>query len=168
MNYRALKASAFIFNTPAQRAALVKQLQKFEDRTGAGLEALALRRGYGGRPQGSLAAVAEELYAHVREGGTNLTRLFNLNKRSDRVRAVTEPRLDEIARRKAAAAARLRDTIDRRNLPPEALPTAYLVTAEEVGRYRPADEAIELQTHPAAGGPACGAAWPFVTPPAPA
>jgi hypothetical protein len=143
-----------VFETPEQRALLVKQWKKFEDRTGAGLEALAFRRTYGCRRQGSLCAVAEEVHAHIRAGGTNLTKLLNLNKLSDRVLAVTEPRQAEIKRRKAEALRRLRETIDSRNLPPEALPTAYLVTAEEVARYRPADEAIEWATRTATGEPA--------------
>ena len=41
-NYRVVKASAFVFRTPEQRARVLKQVQKFESRTGCGLEILAL------------------------------------------------------------------------------------------------------------------------------
>src|SRR5205807_1714972 len=36
-NYHVIKPSAFVFHTPGQRSAVLKQMQKFEDRTGCGL-----------------------------------------------------------------------------------------------------------------------------------
>src|SRR5207253_541464 len=71
--YRAVKDSTFVFDTPDQRAAVLKQVQQFEKRTGAGLELLALRRTYGGRRRGSLTDLAEELYRLIREGNADWT-----------------------------------------------------------------------------------------------
>jgi hypothetical protein len=141
MNYRAFKASGFIFRDAEQRAAIVKQWQRFEDKTGAGLEALALRRAYQGRRRGSLRDLAEELYRLIRAGEDNLTRALNLNRLPASVLAVTAPRAQDIERRKALAEARLRETIDARNLRPEALPTAYLVTPYQLYTFDPPDQA---------------------------
>src|SRR5262249_62383757 len=99
---------------------------------GGGLEALALRRGYGGRQKGSLTDVAEALYAMIRAGKDDLTRTFNLNKKSRPVDEATQPRLKKILRRKRKAEERLREAIDARNLHPDALLMAYLVRAEDV------------------------------------
>src|SRR5262249_14091436 len=62
LTYRCLKPSAFLFRTPEQRAAVVRQWQRFEQQTGHGLELLALRRAYRGRRQGSLADLASAVY----------------------------------------------------------------------------------------------------------
>ncbi len=79
LNYRIVKASAFLFRDPAQRAAVLKQLHAFEDRNRAGLELLSLRRGYL-RCAGDLTRLLEKLYSFIRDGGTNLTRTFHLNR----------------------------------------------------------------------------------------
>jgi hypothetical protein len=68
LNYKVLKASAFVFETPEQRAAIVKQWLKLEDRIGAGPEVLALRRTYKGRRRGSLRDLAEAVYEIIRTG----------------------------------------------------------------------------------------------------
>jgi hypothetical protein len=101
--YRAVKASAFVFQTPNQRAALLKQMQKFEGLTGAGLELLTLRRSYGGRRQGSLIDLAEMLYAFIQQGGDNLTKLLNLTKRNGLLDELAGQRLAELEGRKRLA-----------------------------------------------------------------
>jgi hypothetical protein len=98
--HRALKESAFIFETPEPRAAVLKQVQKFESRTGAGLELLALRRRYGGRRQGSLADLAEELYRYIQRGGANVAKHLNLNKLPARLSDLAGRRRAELAKRK--------------------------------------------------------------------
>jgi hypothetical protein len=148
MNYRVIKASAFIFRTPEQRAAVLKQLQIFEKKTGTGLEVLALRRPYGGRRRGSLAAVAEELYQLIRQGKDNLTKTLNLNKVPEKVLGVTSTRLREILLRKAEAEAKLWITINVLNLPPEYLATAYVVTPADIIHIK-GDDAFVMQTSPA-------------------
>jgi hypothetical protein len=80
LTYRVIKASAFLFRDPVQRAAVLKQVHAFEDRTRAGLELLSLRRGYNGRRAGDLTTLLEELYRLIRDGGTNLSRAFHLNR----------------------------------------------------------------------------------------
>jgi hypothetical protein len=158
MNYRALKPSGFIFQTPEQRTAVVRRWQKFEDKTGAGLEALALRRTYKGRRRGSLTALAEQLYRLIRSGEDNL-RTLNLSRIEGSVLAVTGPRAQDIERRKAVAEARLREMIDTRHLCPAGLPTAYLVNSDQMYTFDlPPDQA------PAPAAPVCTngqTTWPF-------
>jgi hypothetical protein len=129
--YRALKASAFIFETPEQRAAVVKQWLKFESRTGAGLELLALRRGYKGRRCGSLRDLAEAIYELIRSGDINLTRALNLN-RLGQLEKLSRPRKEMIAQRKQAAEQGLMQRIDLRNIDGSTLATACIVTAADV------------------------------------
>jgi hypothetical protein len=142
LNYKAIKASAFLFRTPEQRAKVVKQLVKFEEATNAGLELAALRRGYGGRREGSLVDVAEAVYRLLRDGKDNLTTALNLHKRSGRMEAASAARREEIARRKAGAERDLDDEIDARNHPPATLRTGYVVTADDVGLIKEAREEI--------------------------
>jgi hypothetical protein len=131
MNYKALKASAFIFQTPEQRAALVKQIQKFEEKTGCGLEALALRRSYNTRRQGSLTDLAGALYQLIREGKDNLKDL-NPTKMSCQLKRSLDQRVKDISSRKQEAAKTLIEAIDTRNLTEEALITAYVVRKDDV------------------------------------
>ena len=112
LNYRAVKLSAFVFRTPEQRAAVLKQLQKFEDRTGCGLELLALRRTYSDRKQGSIAALVRRLEEFIRAGGTNLTRAFNLNKARGEFEYLTSRRTEEHRQRRCAAEYSLRERMD--------------------------------------------------------
>ena len=79
LNYRAIKPSAFVFGNPQQRAAILKQVQKFEDQYASGLELMALKRGYGKRKQGAITCVAEDLYGVIQQGALNLKGL-NLQK----------------------------------------------------------------------------------------
>ncbi len=130
-NYRAIKPSAFLFRTPEQRRAIVKQVEKFEERTGCGLEVLALRRGYRGRREGSLSDLAEEIYRLIREGESDLTRRLNLGRLSPQLAAISEARLAEIRGRKAAAQAALFARIDVGEVDPADLPTGLVVTALE-------------------------------------
>jgi hypothetical protein len=132
LSYKALKASAFVFRTPKQRGAVLKQMQKFEKKHGVGLEVLALRRSYAGRKQGSLCGIAEDIYTMIREGKNNLTKVLNLNKLSKEVGQVKQKRLAEIDKRKREAEERLAQAIDARNLDRAALPTAHIVTANDV------------------------------------
>jgi len=131
-NYRALKASAFIFQTPEQRAAVLRQWQKFEDETGAGLEVLALRRSYGGRREGSLRDVAEAVYHMIREGRSNLGKELNLSKQTRVINEVARPRAAELERHKAEAGAGLFARIDVGRLEADALLTGFLVRAEDI------------------------------------
>ena len=138
-NYRALKASAFVFATPEQRTAVLKQWQKFEEKTGCGLEVLALRRGYRDRPRGSLTALAEEIYRFIRSGEVNFNAALNLHKLGKSLKAMVAARAAEIARRRATAETDLFRAIDVRNLDDATLPTAWLVTAEDVDEARAED-----------------------------
>jgi hypothetical protein len=130
--YRALKESAFVFETPEQRAAVLKQVQKFEQKTGAGLELLTLRRTYGGRRQGSLSDLAEELYSFIRGGGSNVHRLLNLNKLKGVLEEWAGRRAAEIQSRKDRAEGDLLTRIDVRRLDPANLATAYVLSTAEV------------------------------------
>jgi hypothetical protein len=130
--YEALKMSAFVFETPEQRAAVLKQVQKFEKTRGAGLELLALRRTYNGRRHGSLAGLAEEIYHFLRAGGCNVSKHLNLNKLGGQLKEMAERRLGEIESRKNQAEQDLAWRIDVRNHDLADLVTAYLLYTPEV------------------------------------
>lgn len=111
-NYTVLKHSAFIFQTPEQHQAFVKQADKFKERHGCGLEVLALRRGYGHRRQGSLRDVAQEIFELIQAGETDFTKRLNLTRKTDVVEEASVARQAELQRRKAAAEEQLFATID--------------------------------------------------------
>jgi hypothetical protein len=124
--YRAIKASAFTFQTPEQYARIDKQLRKFFEKTSCGPEVLALRRTYRGKQQGSLRALAEEIYEVIQSGGRDLTKHMHLNR--------TFPALKEAAAERRAQARQLREEgdealrkkIDVRGLKPAATKAAIL------------------------------------------
>jgi hypothetical protein len=130
-NYKAIKPSAFLFQTPEQRRTILKQIKKFENRTGCGLEAIALRRTYRGRREGSMTDIADEVYHLIREGGNDLTKGLNLNRRSPRLTRLGEARLAAIQQRKGAAQEALFAAIDVRRLDREALATGLVVSRKD-------------------------------------
>ncbi len=144
LSYRILKPSAFVFETPEQRAAILKQWQRFEARTGAGLELLALRRAYRDRKRGSLVDLAEAIYQLIRSGKTNLTKTLNLN-RIGRLEQLASPRKTMIENRKKQAEDNLVARIDVRNIDLAAVVTGYLVSRADLVE----DDHVVLQ-----GGPA--------------
>jgi hypothetical protein len=128
-SYKAIKASAFVFKTPEQRKAVVRQIERFEGRTGCGLELLALRRSYAGRREGSLTDVGGEVERVVRSGGHDLTKRLNLN-RLDRLTDVAVDRQGAIAGLREQARAELQAAMDVRNAPRVALATGRVLTAD--------------------------------------
>lgn len=131
-NYKALKMSAFVFRTPAQRAGILKQVRKFEKRTGCGLEVLALRRGYRGRRQGSLADLAEAIHTLIRSGEENLGAALNLGRLSAELKELCRDRLDDLDWRRRESRRRLFEAIDAGRLDPDALATALVLTANHL------------------------------------
>jgi len=103
--YKALKPSAFVFQSPAQLKALVGQVERFARKTGCGLEGLALRRGYGGRRGGSIAAVAAAIYDHIQAGGRDLTKLLHLGRLGHGLEETSTARLAQARSLRAAAEA---------------------------------------------------------------
>src|SRR5262249_5301912 len=150
-----LKGSAFVFETPQQRAAILKQWTRFETRTGAGLELLALKRSYGERQQGSLADLARIIYELIRSGQDNLKDL-NLT-RIKTLERYFRKRKEEVERLRQEAEADLLKRIDVRNLDPTTLLTACIVTAADLVE----DERLVLKTEPAPKGPAVPLDSPF-------
>jgi hypothetical protein len=108
-NYKAIKASAFLFRTPEQRQAIVKQIKTFERRTGCGLELLTLRRTYADRRRGSLNDLAGEIEEAIRSGKHDLVKRLNMNRINELLAEISEDRLGELAARRKAA----RDTLFR-------------------------------------------------------
>ena len=76
--YSVLKPSAFVYQTPRQLAAIERQVEKLRRTAGAGLDLLALRRSYKGRPGGLLSDAARRLYEYIQSGGKDLAKAFNL------------------------------------------------------------------------------------------
>jgi hypothetical protein len=101
VSYRVIKMSAFLFQTPAQRRKVLRQVQRFEDRHGCGLELLALRRGYRGRREGSLADLAEAVREMIASGGDRLDTTLNIRKLDERLVTMTADRKKAIEARRA-------------------------------------------------------------------
>jgi hypothetical protein len=117
LNYRAIRPSAFVFQSPKQRAAILKQFQKFEEKTGCGLEVLTLRRSYGGRRQGALVDLAEQLYRLIQAGDRDVTKKFNLTRSFEALEQISGERLGEIQMLRDYAAAELFQQIADPNVP---------------------------------------------------
>jgi hypothetical protein len=125
-NYRIIKPSMFVFQTPEQRNTIVKQIEKFEQKTGCGLEVLVLRRSYGGRRQGSLEDLVREIYAFIQEGGRDLTKRANLTRGFAELEDISTHRKRELAARKDDAERTLMTTMNASWLPPEARLTGWI------------------------------------------
>jgi hypothetical protein len=128
LTYRIVKLSAFLFRTPAQRAKILRQVQRFEEQTGCGLELLALRRGYRDRRQGSLADQADMVYESVRAGKTSLASALNMHKISDEISNMCAERVTERERLRHGADTFLHGMIDRRDHQPHTLITGIILT----------------------------------------
>ena len=119
---------------------------------GAGLEVLALRRGYRGRRRGSLEDLAEAVYHLIRSGEANLTKMLNLH-RVGQLEEFARPRKELIEQRKQAAEADLMRRIDVRNIDPATLVTGYVVSLADLVE----DNRVVLTVKPATGGGQAGA-----------
>jgi len=111
LNYQIIKPSAFLFQTAGQRRKILKQIQKFTDRHGCGLEILAMRRTYKNRRQGSIIDLATVIYDQVVAGRTQLSGGLNMHKVNPDLEKLAQERLSELTRRKKQASKRLQDCI---------------------------------------------------------
>jgi hypothetical protein len=129
-----LKPSGFLFRTPRQQGAFTRALARFAKETSCGLEALALRRDYGGRAEGSIIDIAERAFRLIREGKVNFSNALNL------ARAIGElaPQLlDHHANylaRKAEAEEELHRAIDAKKMDDAAALTGMFVTQADIFR----------------------------------
>jgi hypothetical protein len=146
-NYRIIKASAFAFNTPIQRAKVLKQIQKFVDRHGVGLEVLALRRAYGGRNHGSVQDLLEMIYELIRKGESNLNKALNATKLPAPLEALLRQRRDDLERRRQEAADDLLRMMCGSENDCDLYLTSFVVSAAEAENLRPAKHSLELR-HP--------------------
>jgi hypothetical protein len=146
-NYRIIKASAFTFNTPIQRAKVLKQIQKFVDRHGVGLEVLALRRAYSGRNHGSVQDLLEMIYELIRKGESNLNKALNATKLPAPLEALLRQRRDDLERRRQEAADDLLRMMCGSENDCDLYLTSFVVSAAEAGNLRPAKHSLELR-HP--------------------
>jgi hypothetical protein len=95
-NFKLIRLSTFVFQTPTQRKLMARQLKNFEQSKQCGLEALALRRRYRERQTGSLAAILEDLFEYIQTGERDLTKHLHLNRPSASVKSASLARSDEI------------------------------------------------------------------------
>jgi hypothetical protein len=103
LGYQVIKMSAFIFDTPQQHAAVLRQVERFKQKAGCGLDILALRRSYRERKEGSLSDLAQEVHDLIREGRNDLAAMLNVRKLSPALRAVAAGRLKDLQELKARA-----------------------------------------------------------------
>jgi hypothetical protein len=147
LNYRAIRLSAFVFCTPAQRAVIERQVGRFEERNGAGLEVLALRRGYGQRHQGSVEDVARSIHELVRSGSKNLTRDLNLRVLSAWTKARILQRQRDLNQRKAAIETEFNERIRAEPNPEDRLAGLVLTRRDQL-EAGPEPSTLPLITYP--------------------
>ena len=98
LTYKPIRLSAFVFRGPEQWRAMRRQVERFERSTGCGLEALALRRGYGDRPSRSLRAIAEEIFDRIQAGDRDLSKAMHLTRPTKAIREAAGERRAEAER----------------------------------------------------------------------
>ena len=110
--YQAIRLSAFVCRTPAQWKSLDRQFRRFSEANGCGMEVLALRRGYADRPSGSVATVAQSIYAVIQGGGRDIGKALHLTRESLPVARASRERLLAKAAMIEEESARLEALID--------------------------------------------------------
>jgi hypothetical protein len=146
MNYRIVKPSAFLYQTPAQRLAILKQIQNFEMEHGCGFEVLAFRRTYGGRRQGSVVCVLSAIDAVIQAGKCNLVSALNLKKAKELVATVALNRKDELEERKAQARQDLWEGMNAYRQLWKVSPTAILVTLDDLRNLKEQGQVLPIQS----------------------
>jgi hypothetical protein len=101
-------------------------MRKFAQRTGCGLELLALRRSYGGRRRGSIRDLAIAIYRYIESGGHDLAKAVNLTRAAREFRGLGI--IEELERHRRACRDDLTATIDVRNAHAPALATGVVVS----------------------------------------
>ena len=76
-SYQMLKPSAYVYKSPKQYRAITRQIDKFRQETGCGLDVIALRRGRGA-VRGSLSETARRFAEFIERDGRDVTKEFNL------------------------------------------------------------------------------------------
>jgi hypothetical protein len=152
LNYQALRLSAFVFRTPRQFAAVQRQVRRFVDQYGLGLEVLVLRRDYGGRRGGSIADLAERIALEVRSGKSNVAKTLNLSRPPMALQLKSQDRLKELRRRKAEAAGALRAEMEV-TADLAALATGLVLTPRDDLRSGPDQCVLALSVYPIGEGP---------------
>ena len=115
--YKAIKASGFIFRTPAQFKKLSRQIERFTTRTACGLELLCFRRSYAGKEAPSLSSLACDIYQYIQTDGQDLSKHFNLTRLSKPLVKLVARQLAKVADRRQAAQRDLFRRIDVHDSP---------------------------------------------------
>jgi hypothetical protein len=126
--YNAIRHSAFIFQDARQSKMLKRQIDKFTKKYRSGLEILALKRGYRGRPAGSLTAILSSIYDHVQAGKRGLTKTLNLSRATPVIKPASEERIAVIQGLQDDARKDLYGRIDATTLDPTTMVAAILCT----------------------------------------
>ena len=127
-NFRIIKASSFVFQTPEQYRAFDKQAEKFKTVNQCGLELIALRRGYNGQKTGSIQSVAGRIYELIQAGEHDFTKKLNLTRLSDELKETAAQRRSKLKRRRDAAEAELLSTIDASQVNRSKIVTGIVMT----------------------------------------
>jgi hypothetical protein len=144
-NYKIIKASAFIFTSPDQRAKILKQVQRFETRVGSGLEVLALRHAYKQRKQGSVEDILDALYELVRSGDSNLTKALNTGRLAKNLKNMLALRRDQMEELRREASEELWRSMLFSPGEANLYPTSLIVTRDEEENLKPDRHLFELR-----------------------
>jgi hypothetical protein len=101
--YGSIRLSAFIPRDAQQLKSLLRQVGKFLMKHRTGLEILALKRGYGDRPTGSLTAVARSFHEHIQTGKRDFTKKFHLTQLPTKLEEAATTRMIDATRLKEEA-----------------------------------------------------------------
>lgn len=130
--FKILKPSAFIFRDPGQLNVIARQIEKFQEATGCGLDLVILRQPHGKRGKHSLTSVADEIYRYIQEGGRDLAKKLNLrvNRLSKRQQKIVEDRRNELHRGRSEAENLMLAQIDLRSLSTDESLTGIVVASD--------------------------------------
>ena len=126
--YRVIKPSAFVFQSPRQRQNFERQLLRFFQRTGCGIEVLALRRGYRGRQQNSIEDLAAEIFRLIQQGQYDFSKTLHWNRQFQGLSEIADKRHRRLKALKRKSIEDLRQVIDVSEIDPDdaALLTGYI------------------------------------------
>ena len=131
LRFKPIRLSGFICRDPKQFRSLDRQVGRFENRNGCGLESMARRRGYGAGPEHSLRAVAELIYEHIRAGGRDLTRTLHMTRLSETLQAEIDEASALTTTLKEDAWADFLKRVNAEMLDPDALLASVICTRED-------------------------------------
>jgi hypothetical protein len=132
-SHKPIRPSTFVCRDPRQWKAWERQLRRLDEATGCGPEVLALRRGYAGRDEGSLVAIATAIYERMKSGDREFSKWMHPARLSEAIDQMAVVRRAEASGLRAEAWDDLLRRIEVDGLDTDSLTAAILCTSAEAG-----------------------------------